>query len=124
MFREAPTRPQLSAKNVLIVGGNGILQDLRARLLRDQGIQVHAVNGVEEAELAWVPSFFDLVLLDVRRRSKEALTFYSRLRRRHPNQRIFFLVGPPQYISASYAEPHISTLDEVKQDYSRIKQAV
>ena len=56
---------------------------------------MHTAKSVTEAELLWVPHFFDLVLVDVRQRSKEAVEFWRTIRRQHPRQRISFLVGPP-----------------------------
>jgi len=85
----------MGTKNVLIIDGNEAMQKLRASVLRIRGVQVHTAESVTEAELLWVPDFFDLVLLDVRQRSKEAVAFLRPIRRQHPGQRISFLVGPP-----------------------------
>jgi len=73
-------------KNVLIVDGNEAMQKVRARVLRSHGVHVHTAKSVTEAELFWVPDFFDLVLLDVRQRSKEAVEFWRTIRRQHPSQ--------------------------------------
>jgi len=62
----------MGTKNVLIIDSNEAMQQLRARVLRSRGVHVHTAKNVTEAELLWVPDFFDLVLLDVRQRSKEA----------------------------------------------------
>jgi DNA-binding NtrC family response regulator len=86
----------MGTKNVLIIDGNEAMQQSRARVLRSRGVHVHTAKSVTEAELLWVPDFFDLVLLDVRQRSKEAVEFWRTIRRQHPGQRIRFLVGPPQ----------------------------
>jgi len=66
--------------------------------------------------LLWVPDFFDLVLLDVRQRSKEAVEFWRTIRRQHPRQRISFLVGPPTYLSPICADEVIAR-DEVPEDW-------
>jgi hypothetical protein len=99
-------------KNVLIVDGNEAMQKLRARVLTSRGVHVHTAKSVTEAELLWVPDFFDLVLLDVRQRSKEAVEFWRTIRRQHPRQRMRFLVGPPTYLSPTCAE-EIIACDEV-----------
>jgi hypothetical protein len=61
-------------------------------------------KSITEAELFWVPDFFDLVPLDVRQRSKEAVAFWRRIRGQHPGQRISFLVGPRTYLSPTCAD--------------------
>lgn len=76
---------------------------------------MHTAKSVTEAELLWVPDFFDLVLLDVRQRSKEVVEFWKTIRRRHPTQRIRFLVGPPTYLSPTCADEVIAR-DKVPKD--------
>ena len=105
-------------KNVLIIDGNEAMQTLRARVLRGHGVHVHTAKNVQEAELLWVPDFFDLVLLDVRHRSKEAVAFWRKIRREHPEQRIRFLVGPPTYLSPTCTN-EVITRDKVAKDVVR-----
>jgi DNA-binding NtrC family response regulator len=97
--QQSPISFPTGTKNVLIIDGNEAMQNLRARVLRSRGVHVHTAKSVTEAELLWVPDFFDLVLLDVRQRSEEAVEFWRTIRRQHPGQRIRFLVGPPTYLS-------------------------
>ena len=66
MPQQPPISFQIRTKNVLIMDGNEAMQKLRARVLRSRGVHVHTAKSVAEAELLWVPDFFDLVLLDVR----------------------------------------------------------
>ena len=79
-----PQQSQISfpmgTKNVLIIDGNEAMQKVRARVLRSLGVHVHTAKSVTEAALLWVPDFFDLVLLDVRQRSKEAVEFWRTIR--------------------------------------------
>ena len=96
--------PSPSNKNVLIVALNGTAQKVRADVLRSHGVEVHCAKDNMEAALLWVPHFFDLVLLDMRHKPKEALAFWRMIRRQNPKQRIFFLIGPPHYISATYPD--------------------
>jgi CheY-like chemotaxis protein len=74
----------MGTKNVLIIDGNEAMQKLRARVLRSRGVHVHTAKSITEAASLWVPDFFDLVLLDVRQRSKEAVEFWRTIRRQHP----------------------------------------
>ena len=107
---------QTSTKNVLIIDGNEAMQNLRASVLRGQGVHVHLAKSFTEAELLWVPDFFDLVLLDVHQRSKEAVAFWRTIRRQHPRQRISFLVGPPAYLSPTCPDEVIAR-DKVPEDW-------
>ncbi len=75
---------------------------------------MHTAKSVTEAALLWVPDFFDLVLLDVRQRSKEAVEFWRTVRHQHPRQRIRFLVGPPAYLSPCPDE--VISRDKVPED--------
>src|SRR5207245_11547415 len=106
----------MATKNVLIIDGNEAMQNLRANVLRSHGVHVHLAKNVTEAELLWVPDFFDLVLLDVRQRSIEAVEFWRTIRRQHPRHRISFLVGPQTYLSPTCADEVIAR-DEVPEDW-------
>jgi response regulator RpfG family c-di-GMP phosphodiesterase len=114
--QQSPISFQLHTKNVLIVDGNEAMQKLRARVLRSRGVHVHTAKSVTEAKLLWVPDFFDLVLVDVRQRSKEAVEFWRTIRRQHPRQRISFLVGPPTYLSPTCTD-EVVTRDRVPDDW-------
>ncbi len=115
MPQRSPISFPMGTKNVLIIDGNEAMQNLRARVLRSRGVHVHTAKSVTEAKLLWVPDFFDLVLLDVGQRAKEAVEFWRTIRRQHPGQRISFLVGPPTYLSATCADEVIAR-DKVPED--------
>ena len=116
MSQQSPISFQMGTKNVLIIDDNEAMQKLRASVLKNRGVQVHVAKSVNEAELLWVPNFFDLVLLDVRHRSKEAVEFWRTIRRQRPSQRISFLVGPPTYLSPTCADKVIAR-DQVPEDW-------
>lgn len=116
MPQQSPISFPMGTKNVLIIDGNEAMQNMRARVLRSRGVHVHLAKSVTEAALLWVPDFFDLVLLDVRHRSKEAVEFWRTIRRQHPSQRMRFLVGPPTYLSPTCADEVIAR-DEVLEDW-------
>jgi CheY-like chemotaxis protein len=115
VLQQSPIYFQTGTKNVLIIDGNEAMQTLRARVLRTRGVHVHTAQSVAEAALLWVPDFFDLVLLDVRQRSREAVEFWRTIRRQHPRQRIKFLVGPPTYLSPTCPDEVIAR-DRVPED--------
>jgi CheY-like chemotaxis protein len=112
VYQQSPIYFQAGTKNVLIIDSNEAMQTLRARVLRSRGVHVHTAKTVTEARLLWVPDFFDLVLLDVRQKSREAVEFWRTIRRQHPRQRIRFLVGPPMYMSPTCAD-EVLARDEV-----------
>jgi DNA-binding NtrC family response regulator len=109
--QQSPISFQMSTKNVLIIDGNEGRQNLRASVLRGHEVHVHMAKNVTDAKLLWVPNFFDLVLLDVHDRSKEAVAFWKTIRRQHPRQRISFLVGPPTYLSPTCPDEVIARDD-------------
>ena len=115
MPQQSPISFPMGTKNVLIIDGNEAMQKLRARVLRSRGVHVHTAKSITEAASLWVPDFFDLILLDVRQRSKEAVEFWRTIRRQHPSQRIRFLVGPPTYLSPTCADEVIAR-DQVHED--------
>ena len=104
MPQQSPISFPMGTKNVLIIDSNEAMQNMRARVLRSRGVHVHTAKSVTEAKLLWIPDFFDLILLDVRQRSKEAVEFWRTIRHEHPGQRMRFLVGPPTYLSPSCAD--------------------
>ena len=116
MPQQSPNSFQMATKNVLIIDSNEAMQNMRAGVLRSHGVHVHLAKSVNEAELLWVPDFFDLVLLDVRQRSQEAVAFWRTIRRQHPRQRISFLVGPPTYLSPTCADEVIAR-NEIPEDW-------
>ena len=116
MPQQSPISFQMGTKNVLIIDGNEAMQKLRARVLRSRGVQVHTAKSVTEAELLWMPDFFDLVLLDMRQKSKEAVAFWRRTRDQDPGQRISFLVDPPTCLSPTCADEVIAR-DKCAEDW-------
>ena len=116
MPRQSPISFPTGTKNVLIIDPNQAMQKMRARVLRRRGVHVHMAKNVIEAELLWVPDFFDLVLVDVRQRSEEAVAFWRAIRRQHPRQRICFLIGPPTYLSPTSAD-QVTARDKVPKDW-------
>jgi DNA-binding NtrC family response regulator len=109
---QSPISFPTGTKNVLVIDSNQAMQELRAEVLRSRGVHVHMAKSVMEAEVLWVPDFFDLVLLDVRQRSEEAVAFWRTIRREHPRQRMRFLIGPPTYLSLADAD-EVTARDKV-----------
>ena len=115
MPRQSPIFFQMGTKNVLIIDANEAMQRVRTRALRSRGVYVHTAKSVAEAALLWMPDFLDLVLLDVRQESKEAVGFWRTIRRQHPGQRMMLLVAPATYLSPTCAD-EVLARDTVSED--------
>jgi len=85
-------------QRVLLIDPNSRKQDLRASVLRNYEIEVHATANVAEAAPLWKSYSYDLVLLAAAENSEAALSFSAAIRENKPRQRIGLLVGPPGYI--------------------------
>lgn len=102
----AHLRPRLLPKNterVLLVDRFQPTRDVRARVLREHGIDVGAAETLDEARVLFVPGQYDLVLLDLHRYPPaEMLVFCRVIKNIDPNQRIALLLGPPSYLTLDW----------------------
>jgi len=102
MLQPSPKRSNLR-KRILLIDRCQATREVRAAVLRDQGVEVHEAEEIPRARFLWQPHVYDLVMLDLRRYSPtEALEFYEQIRVVDPRQRIVFLTGPPKYLSRSW----------------------
>jgi CheY-like chemotaxis protein len=96
-------RPVLAGKKVLLVDRCQATREVRAALLRSYGVEVREAEELSTARFLWQPRVYDLIMLDVRRYSREdVLEFCERINARS-RQRIVFLVGPPSYVSLTWS---------------------
>jgi len=105
MYRPPPLRgrPVLANKKVLLIDRCQATREVRAAVLRSQGVEVHEAEEITRARFLWQPRLYDLLMLDLRRYSPaEALEFYEQVRAADPRQRIVFLTGPPKYLSRTW----------------------
>lgn len=95
-----------SADNrILLVGSDERALQFRANVLRSHGVEVDVATDAIGARSLWQPSVYALLLVDIRRHLPgEALDFCRHIRDFYPEQRIAFIVGPPQYISTNWPE--------------------
>jgi CheY-like chemotaxis protein len=113
MYRPPPLRgrPVLADKKVLLIDRCQSTREIRAAILREQGVEVHEVEELSTARFLWQANLYELVMLDVRRYSPgEILEFYEQIRDAHPTQGFLFLLGPPTYTSRTW--PGEIVLDE------------
>jgi len=106
--------------HVLLIDSCQATRDLRAVVLREHGIEVHAAETLDEARFLWRPDLYRLVLLDVRRYLPgEALDFYRLLKDISPRQRIAFMLGAPRYLSVTWPEEVID-IDQVHPQWNEM----
>ena len=105
MYRPPPLRgrPVLADKKVLLIDRCQATREVRAAVLRSQGVEVHEAEEISSARFLWQPHVYDLLMLDLRRYSPaEALEFFEQIRAAEPRQRFAFLTGPPKYLSRTW----------------------
>ena len=124
MFSPSPRgRPNLAGKKVLLIDRNQPTRDVRASVLRSRGIDVHTANSLHAARFLWQPNLYQFILLDVRRHLPgEALEFYERIRTASPKEHFVFLVGPPAYLSVTWADDVTATAKEPQQWAETVKR--
>jgi CheY-like chemotaxis protein len=93
--------PAAGKKRILLVVGDDVRRDLRARVLRKLGTDVECAADMSEARSLWRADTFNLVLLDVIGDARNVEEFCADVKNATPPQAIAFLVGKPAYIAAS-----------------------
>ncbi len=94
-----------AGQRVLLVGSDCGGQDLRARILRDHGIDVDVAKDVGAARALWRPGVYDLVLIDLRLHwPGEVQEWCEEIRQAGSDARIAFLTGPPEYVSCDWPD--------------------
>jgi len=92
-----------SCKRVLLIDRCQATCEVRAGVLRNQGVEVHAAADLSGARFLWHPNSYQLIMLDTRRYSPgDALEFCEQIKSASPGERIAFLVGPPTYLSFTW----------------------
>jgi hypothetical protein len=117
MVSPAVTSPTANRKKrLLLVDSTPSKRDLRARVLRQMGVEVDCAADISEARALWQADSYNLVLLDVRREPENVEAFCTEIQGSKTPQRIAYLVGKPEYLGAL---PGIES--ELAQDVSRGK---
>lgn len=76
-----PGRAVLAGKKVLLIDRNQPTREVRATVVRSQGVEVHETESFQAARFLWQPNVYDLILLEVRRHLPERRSnFTSRSR--------------------------------------------
>ena len=103
MLQLSPKRSNLRGKKILLIDRCQATREVRAAVLRSQGVEVHEADEIFRARFLWQPHVYDLIMLDLRRYARaEALEFYEQIRAAYPRQKFLFLPGPPKYVSRTW----------------------
>ena len=106
MFSPAPRGRQiLGGMKVLLIDPNQSTRELRASVMRSRGMEIHTADSLRAARFLWQPSLYRFILLDVRRHFPgEALEFYQQIKTASAKEHFIFLVGPPAFLSLTWAD--------------------
>jgi CheY-like chemotaxis protein len=85
--------PETFLNRVLLVVDNPTAGAIIREQLASAGYDVHWARNRIEAGLLWQPSYYDVVMLDLRREADRGEDFARRIRATYPAQRIVFLDG-------------------------------
>jgi CheY-like chemotaxis protein len=92
-------------KRVLLLDASATKRDMRAGVLRKQGMDVDCAADIAEARSWWRPALYDLVLVDMTSEAGLRDQFCEEVRSAKPAQPVAFLVGKPNYLAdAPHAE--------------------
>ncbi len=102
MFRNPdPAIAAVKKKRVLLVDSSRAKRDLRSETMRKLGVDVDCAADIGEARCWWRAALYDLVLIHMQDSSGPVEKFCDDLRKATPPQQIMFLVGGPDYLSAT-----------------------
>jgi DNA-binding response OmpR family regulator len=85
--------PENFLNRVLLVADNPTAGAIIREQLSAAGYDVHWARNRVEAGVLWQPSYYDVVLLDLRRDPGEGEDFARRIKATDPGQRTIFLDG-------------------------------
>jgi hypothetical protein len=85
--------PENFLNRVLLVADNPVAGAIIREQLSAAGYDVHWARNRVEGGVLWQPSYYDVVLLDLRRDPREGEDFARRVKATDPGQRIIFLDG-------------------------------
>ena len=92
-MQDLAVEPENFLNRVLLVADNPTAGAIIRGQLSAAGYDVHWARNRVEAGVLWQPSYYDVVLLDLRRAPGEGEDLARRIRATDPAQRIIFLDG-------------------------------
>lgn len=109
-------------KHVLLIVTHSPKNNLRANVLRKHGLDVVCANHIADARMLWHPNTYDLVLFDLRHENGAAVELCRDMKAESPKQLVAFLVGKPNYLSASPAAHELASDDAPKRYEETLRQ--
>ncbi len=97
-----PIPSPLKRKRVLLIDtSSSKKRDLRAEIMRRLGMDVDCAADISEARSWWRADLYNLVLINSENEQGRRDKFCDDVREAIPRQQLAFLVGKPEYLSAS-----------------------
>jgi CheY-like chemotaxis protein len=119
-----PLPDAVKKKRVLLIDTSDRNRDLRAEVMRKQGVDVDSAADFVEARIWWKPALYDLVLIDVGKGCGQRDKFCDDIRSATPSQRLAFLVGRPEYLADSPAANEPAVAEEEREAIGSAKDVV
>lgn len=101
MRNQATSLPASLQRKVLLVDTATSTRGLRAKALRDRGLDVVCAGGLTEGRTLWQPNAYKLVLMHICNDAFHAAEFRDEIRHDSPEQLVAFFVGRPQFLAST-----------------------
>jgi CheY-like chemotaxis protein len=96
-----PAPSAVKTKRVLLVDVSPAKRELRAKTMRDLGVDVDCAADISEARAWWRAGLYHLVLINMGSEPDHRDKFCEDIRNATPPQQLAFLVGKPDYLADS-----------------------
>jgi CheY-like chemotaxis protein len=93
--------PASLQRKVLLVDTATSTRNLRAKALRDRGLDVVCAGGLAEGRSLWQPNAYRLVLMHIHNDAYHATEFREEIKHDSPEQLVAFLVGRPHLLAST-----------------------
>jgi CheY-like chemotaxis protein len=99
--QRASILPASLQRKVLLVDTATTTRNLRAKALRDRGLDVVCAGGLAEGRSLWQPNAYRLVLMHIHNDAYHATEFHEEIKHDSPEQLVAFLVGRPHLLAST-----------------------
>lgn len=101
MRNQATSLPASLQRKVLLVDTATSTRSLRAKALRDRGLDVVCAGGLSEGRSLWQPNAYKLVLMHICNDAFHAAEFRDEIKHDSPEQLVAFFVGKPLFLAST-----------------------
>jgi CheY-like chemotaxis protein len=98
---QATSLPASLQRKVLLVDTATSTRSLRAKALRDRGLDVVCAGGLTEGRSLWQPNAYKLVLMHICNDAFHAAEFRDEIKHDSPEQLVAFFVGRPMFLATT-----------------------